>query len=193
MPATLFCARMVRKTFFTLLSSCLLHGKPIAAGAAPWRTGLRKGGLEHNRRKLSFKVHLSAAIIFKHVVFIWTPKQREVWHLRGSEENADVIGRFCQERWKWHLCSYYQTKSRLCFDSRCDSLLFHKAIENSISAPRNGKSMYARRLTSAAGNKQETSSFQKPFSFCITTLTLAHSQSRQTVNTEANREMCHFL
>lgn len=39
--------------------------------------------------------------------------------------------------------------------------------------PRNGKSRYARRLTTAAGNKQETSSFQNPFfccCFCVITL-----------------------
>lgn len=85
-----------------------------------------------------------------------------------------VIGSFCREQRKWNCCSYYQTKSRLCFDSCCGSLLFHKAIENSISVPRNGKSRYARRLTTAAGNKQETSSFQNPFiflgCFCVITL-----------------------
>lgn len=77
--------------------------------------------------------------------------------------------------------SYYRTKSRLCFDSCCGSLLFHKAIEISISVPRNGKSMYTGRLTTAAGNKQETSSFQKPF---FTPCVITHSQSQQTGNTK---------
>lgn len=78
--------------------------------------------------------------------------------------------------------SYYQTKSRLCFDSCCGSLLFRKTIEISISVPRNGKSMYTGRLTTAVGNKQETSSFQKSFSPppCVIT----HSQSQQTGNTK---------
>lgn len=102
-----------------------------------------------------------------------------------------VIGRFCREQREWNWCSFYQTKSRLCFDSRCGSLLFHKAIENSISVPRNGKSMYARRLTTAAGNKQETSSFQKPF-FSASEHS-AHSQPQQTVNTEEDSDVPFFV
>lgn len=82
-----------------------------------------------------------------------------------KKRKSTVIGRFCREQRKWNWCSYYQTKSRLCFDSCCGSLLFHKAIENSISVAQNGKSIYARRLTTAVGNKQETFSV-----FCIITL-----------------------
>lgn len=87
--------------------------------------------------------------------------------------------------------SYYQTKSRLCFDSCCGSLLFHKAIEISISVLRNGKSMYTGRLTTAAGNKQETSSFQKPFLVPASSPTASHG--KQEIQKRTAGEMCHFF
>lgn len=55
----------------------------------PGARRLRQCGLEHNHSKLSFKVHLNAAITFHHTVFLWTPEQWEVWHLCGYEEKVD--------------------------------------------------------------------------------------------------------